>query len=199
MFGRDCVADAALGVDPQDEGVQELRAAHRPIFSQREQRGGYRHRRMNDGAQVRVVEIEPVGKGPVDARRGQRIETLAAAEQRRLRLARKLAQRSKQALDRFVAAAADRTAEPVEDRALAFVPHGLRNVAPARFHDEVRELSRDVARHCLFPLVHFHRVAGLERFDHRLEGRDGRQHVVGRNRERCVTLDRIRENFQLVA
>ena len=60
MRGIDGVADAALDLRAEDERVKEVAAGDRLQFRQRENRGRDEGRRMNDGLEVRVVEVQDV-------------------------------------------------------------------------------------------------------------------------------------------
>ena len=122
----DGVADAALGLHAQDEGVQEIRAADRRAFREREDGGRDRAARVDDGLQMRVVEVEGVRGDAVHQRREHDVEPVAAPEHGRLARPGELVERRERALHRLVARAADRAAHPVQERARRLVPDFLR-------------------------------------------------------------------------
>jgi len=65
------------------------------------------------------------------------------ADKRRPRRSGVRRERGERALDRLLAAAAERAAQVVEQRALRLMPHALRKVARARVDDEAREPGGD--------------------------------------------------------
>jgi hypothetical protein len=111
----DGIADAALHFDAEDEGVQEVAPAHPPCLRQRQERGGDRPGRMDDGFQMRVVEIEDVRGNAVDERGVQEVELVAAAEDCGLARSRERAHRRQRAVDRRMDGAADGAPGPVEE------------------------------------------------------------------------------------
>ena len=68
MVGIDRVADPALDIDAEHQGVDEAFARNRPIFGQGEDGGGDRPGGMDHRLQMGVVEIEHVGADAVDQR-----------------------------------------------------------------------------------------------------------------------------------
>ncbi len=145
--------DAAFGFGPEDERVQCLRAGDAHMLCEREYGGGDGHGRMDDAAQMRVVEIEHVGAHGVHQRGVERIELFAAPEHRRLGVAGKRLHAGEQSVDGHVATAAQRAAEPVENRAGGFMAYGNRNVGELRGNEETRELLCDGIHGRLHPSV----------------------------------------------
>jgi len=144
VAGRERVADPAFHLDPEDEGVQQRRAGDRPPFGEREQAGRDRRCRMDHRAQMRVVEVEHVGAHRIEERRGERVGAFAPADDGRLRRAETIGECREQNLHRFVAAAAERGGEEIDERALGFVPHSLGHVFGAVRGEEPRQLFGDL-------------------------------------------------------
>ncbi len=151
MPWRNGVADAAFGLDAENECVQQVLARCGPLLGEGEQRRRDRRARVDHGGEVRVVEVQNVGAHRVDERGEQRVEPLAAADKRRLRRSGVRRERGERALDR----APERAAEEIEERALGFVPHRRRQVACARVDEEAREPGGDG--------VFCHEAGGLSR------------------------------------
>ncbi len=131
MLGRHREADPAFGFNAQHKRVQKLRTRNGHMFGQCGNRGRYRHRRMDDRAQMRVVEVEHVRADRIDERCVEYVEPLAPAEHGRLRRPREFAQARQRGIDGGIVAAAERAAEPVKQRALRLVPHFARQFRPA--------------------------------------------------------------------
>src|SRR6185437_5855499 len=102
--------------------------------------------------------IEHVGADTVDERSVQDIETLAAAENTRLRRAGKFTQRCQRAFNRFVARAADCTAHAIEQRARGFVPDRGGNVGVARLDQIACQNVRDFHHSARTPAAFIVRV-----------------------------------------
>jgi hypothetical protein len=68
VLRRDGVADAALHFDTKYERVQQLRARHPRVLSERDHSSPHGNRRMEYRAQMRVVEVEYVGAEGVEQR-----------------------------------------------------------------------------------------------------------------------------------
>ena len=98
---------------------------------------------MDDGRQMRVAIVEDVGARAVQEGRTQRIDALAAADDRRLLAAGELGQRLQRELDRLGAAAGDRHGEEIQQRTLGLVARLLGNVLPPGVDDEAGEVLGD--------------------------------------------------------
>src|SRR4051812_36114594 len=98
---------------------------------------------MNHGRQVRIVEVEHVGRRAVYESRRERIQPLAAPDDRGLRGAAELFQNGKRVLDGGIAAAAERGAEEIEQGSLRLVAHRRGNVLPPRVRNEAGERGGD--------------------------------------------------------
>ena len=123
--GIDSVADPAFDLDAKDEGVQELSARHRQALRQRQERRGNGTCRMDDGLQMRVVEIEDVARNAVEERGIEDVDPFGAAQNAALRRPENGLHRSQRAVDRLVTAAADGAARPVHQRAQGFFADGV--------------------------------------------------------------------------
>ena len=121
--------------------MQELVALHPLALGERQDGGGDRSARVDDGLQVRIVEIEGVRRGAVHERGQHDVELVAAPEHGRLPRSGKLGERSERAFHRLVAGGSDRATDPVEERPRRLVPHLLRHVGVAVSDDESCERS----------------------------------------------------------
>ena len=65
MLRVDHVADAALDVDAENQRVDELPARRAVVFRERQQRGGDWPGGMDDGPEMRIVEIEGVRRDAI--------------------------------------------------------------------------------------------------------------------------------------
>jgi hypothetical protein len=74
------VADPALDFDADDERIHEGGSWNGLVLRQRHDRGRHGARRMDHGAQVRVVEVEGVRRHAVDQRGVEDVEPVAAAQ-----------------------------------------------------------------------------------------------------------------------
>ena len=143
--GVDGVADAAFRFDAEHHRVEEVAPGHRAMLREREERRDDRPGRMDDGLQVRVVEVEHVRADAVHQRRVQDVQPLAAAEHRGLRGSRERRERGDRRIERLVTRAADRAAHPVEQRALRFLPDRLGKIVVAHRQDVAGERSGHVS------------------------------------------------------
>jgi len=78
-----------------------------------------------DRARVRIVEVQNVRADAVNERSMQGIETFGPPENGSLRRACERTHGGKRALDGLVSCTADRTPQPVEERACRLVAHGV--------------------------------------------------------------------------
>ncbi len=124
----DSVADAAGHVDAEHQRVDDIAAARAAVLGQRKHRRGHRSGGMDDGLEVRVVEIERVRGDAVDERRARHVDALGASEHRRLRGGLEHRDGGQRRLGRFVRRGADRAADPVVERTVRFA---FDRVAPA--------------------------------------------------------------------
>jgi len=76
----DGVADPALDFDADHERVEEFGAGDGTVLRQGEDRRGNRTGRMDDGLEVRVVEVEHVRADAVHQRRVQNVHPFATSE-----------------------------------------------------------------------------------------------------------------------
>ena len=100
---------------------------------------------MNHRREVRVVEVEHVGRRRVEERRGQHVGPLGPAEHGGLRRPADRAEHRGRVLERGVAASAERGAEMVEQRALGLVTHRGGHLLPPRCGNEFGEPAGEVA------------------------------------------------------
>ena len=131
MRRHDAEADAALGLDPEDQGVHQLGARHPALLGEREEAGYDRRCRVDHRRQMRVVIFEDIGADRVEKRGVQRIRPLAAADDAGLGRAEIGREYFGRKAHRLVTAAAERAADKVQQRAHALMPHRFRDVPPA--------------------------------------------------------------------
>ncbi len=143
----DRVADSALDLGSQDESVNERFPGDRPVLGEREQRRCNRAGRVNDGLEMRIVEVERVRCHAVEQRRVEDVEAFAPTQHGRLRRSREERQRSDGALRRIVVRGPDRAAEPVEDRSLGFPPHAFWQLVRVGVRDKAGEGERRFGSH----------------------------------------------------
>ena len=94
---------------------------------------------MNDRLQMCVVEIENMARDAVDEGRVHDVEPLAATQPRGLRGTREGRERADRDIDRLMTRAADRDADPVQQRPHTFLANLHRQVVIGRGHDVARE------------------------------------------------------------
>ena len=145
MVRIDRVADPALGLDAEHQRVEEILARDRLHLRQREDRRGDRTGGMDDRLQMGVVIVEDVARHAVDEGGVHDVEPLAPAEQRGLLRPGERPERRDRDIDRLVMRAADGDADPVQQRAHAFLAHIGRQVVITRGD----EIMRQRARHLL--------------------------------------------------
>ena len=126
--GIDGVADAAFDFDAEHQGVQEIAPADRAVLGQRQDGRGHRTGGMDDGPQVRVVEIEDVRADAVHQRGVQHVHAFVAAEHGGLRGPGEWRERGDRDVDGLVARSADRAADPVQQGAGRLLAHGGREI-----------------------------------------------------------------------
>ena len=144
MIGIDRVSDPAFGFDTEHQRVEKILAGHRLHFRQRDNGGGHRTRRMNDGLQVRIVIVEDVAGHAVEECRVHDIEPFAPAEQRGLRRSRERRERGHRDVDRLVMRAADRDTDPVQECPHALFPDIGGKIVVISRDDVMRQLARYV-------------------------------------------------------
>ncbi len=103
VIGVDRVPDAARDIDPEHDRIDDLPSAGTRVLGERERRRGDRTGRVDDRAQMRIVEIERVRRDAVQHRRARDVDALGASQDRRLRGGRELPDRSERRLDGRVA------------------------------------------------------------------------------------------------
>src|SRR5579872_1257613 len=94
---------------------------------------------MNDGRQMRVVEIENVARDAVHQRSVQYVGAVGSAEHGRLRWASEGEQRGKRGLHSLMLRRADGTAEPVDDRTHALALRVFGHIAWIGIDEPARE------------------------------------------------------------
>jgi hypothetical protein len=110
-------------------GEHEVGAAHRLAFGEREQGGEDRRACMKDNAaHVGIVEIEDVPHLAIGERCVEEPEAQVAAENTGLRPPAGLLENGDELVDRRMAAAGERTADPVEHAATGLVRGSRRDV-----------------------------------------------------------------------
>ncbi len=143
----DRVADPALDLGPQDEGVKERVPGNRRVLGEREQRRGDRAGRVNDRSQMCVVEVERVRRHAVEQRGVEDVEAFVPTEHGRLRRSREGRERSDGALYGVMVRGPDRATEPVEDRPLGFASHAFRQLVGFGVGDKAGEGEGGFGRH----------------------------------------------------
>ena len=149
MARRDGVADAALDFGAQDEGVQHRRPGQPTLFRKRQCGRGDRRRGMDDRRQVRVIVVEQVGADRVDECGSEQIEPLRAAEHGDPFGAGQRRENPHGHFDRRRSGDPKGTADEIEERSLALMPHRVRQRIPARRRNEFADALTDEARACL--------------------------------------------------
>src|SRR5262245_12905606 len=99
---------------------------------------------MDDGTQVRVIEIKNIAACCIKKGGAQRIDPFGAADDTRLPAFREHHERGQSMLNRIFSAAGQRGSDEVQDRAFAFVPYRVRELFPSRIADKVAECPRDI-------------------------------------------------------
>jgi hypothetical protein len=110
----DRVADAAFHFRAQHQRVHEIRTGDRAILREREDGRCDWPGRVNDGAQVRVIEIENMRTDAVHERGMHDVHALAAPQDGSLRGAREWGERTDGDIHGRMARAADGAPCPVE-------------------------------------------------------------------------------------
>ena len=146
MRGIDGVADPAFDFGAEDERVQEVAAGNGLLFGEREDRRRHGTGRMDDGLEVRVVEVEHVRAHAVQKRHGERIHPFAPADHRGLGRAGKRGERGNRVVESLVTRAAKRAAHPVDDGAPRLAHDRRRDVFGTSTDNVARELTGDVGR-----------------------------------------------------
>jgi hypothetical protein len=139
VVGIHGIADAAAHVDAQHQRVDQGAAAGAGVLGQRQQRAGHRTGRMDDGLEVRVVEVEGVRADAVDQRRAGHVHALAPAEQGGLRRGLKRLHRRQRGAGSVVVRGADGAADPVDEGAVRLVVDGVAPASARVAGDESRE------------------------------------------------------------
>ena len=141
-------AEARLDLEAGDEGRQRLGAGQVPPLAERQHHGRDGRRAVDDGRQVRVVEIERVRLGAVGERGVERARAQAAPDHRGLREPAAGADHGGQRAGERLGRAPDRRAEPVGDRAARGLDHRRRQrrrLEPEReVHQRVHHRGRSV-------------------------------------------------------
>ena len=88
------------------------------------------------------LESEHVGAHTVEQCREQNVDGLFATDHRRDARTGQFIEGRERCIHRFVATAAERTAEPVQQCALRFMHHFQREIAGLRGDDELRERAK---------------------------------------------------------
>ena len=91
---------------------------------------------MNDRAQVRVVEVKDIAARSIEEGGAQRIDSFGSTDDSRLPAFREHHERGESMLNRILSTAGQRRGDEVQDRALAFVPHRVRQLLPSRTADK---------------------------------------------------------------
>jgi hypothetical protein len=130
MTRRDRAADAALDLEAQREGQEQVRPADAADLGESQQRRRQRRSRVDDRRQMGVAIVEDVGPCRVQEGGGERVDTLGASDDRRLPAARELAQGPQCQFDRLGPASRDRHGKEVQQGALGFVARLLGKIVP---------------------------------------------------------------------
>ena len=143
VIGIDRVAHAACDVGAKHDRIDQLPAVRAAVLGQGERCGGNRSARMNDGLEMRVVEVEGVRADTVEQRRSTHVDALMSAENAHLRCGLEILERCKRRCDCAVARRADRASHPVEKSALRLAFDELVPAAGWVLRHEVREHHSD--------------------------------------------------------
>jgi len=139
-------ADPAFGFNADHQRFDEVLPAHGTEFRQGQDSRRHRRGRMNGGLCMCIVEIKHMGADAVQQRGMEHVHPLGPTEQRRLVCAKKRRQRCDGVGDGFVLRAADRAADPIEQRAPGFMSHRFGHIGKARRDDKARQPAREVVR-----------------------------------------------------
>ena len=172
------IADSRFHLEPEDESVHEVAAGDRVRARVRKQCRGYRDARMNVVLRQRVVVLVHVRADAVQERRVERIELLAPADHDGGSLARERRKRRDRDVDSGLDAAAERTAQVVQDCAFRLAPHVVRNGVEIAFGHVGGQGLRD---------GHFSPFARSFRF-FRSQAAKRTQLIGGRKAESCCQL-----------
>src|SRR5262245_65679064 len=99
---------------------------------------------MNDGTQMRVVEIKNIAACGIEKGSAQRIDPFGSADDNRLPAFREHHERGESMLNRILSAAGKGGGDEVQDRAFAFMPYRVRELLPSRIADKATECPRDI-------------------------------------------------------
>src|SRR5206468_6397707 len=119
------LANAAFDLHSKDERMQEGPAGHSRVFAEREDRGGDGTGGMDDGLEMRIVEVERVRGDTVEHRGMHDVDALASPQDRRLRWSEERSDSLQRAGDRRVTACAHGAPQPVQHGTLRLVINGL--------------------------------------------------------------------------
>ncbi len=144
MVGIDVVADTALDIHTQQQGVEEVRPAHRHALGQGQDGGNHRAARVDHRLQMGVVKVHHVRGDAVDQGRMHDVGLFRPAQQRSLALAEEGAERLDRDIHRLLAGPAHGHGHIVEEGAHAFGAEGLGRIARLGRHDIGRQLAGDV-------------------------------------------------------
>jgi hypothetical protein len=144
------ISSHVFDFDAQDEGVQQIGAACRLVFGEREQCRCYGTGRVDDGGKVRVVEIEDMTGDTVQKGGVQDVGLVGAPQHMGLLGSCERCHGGERAIDCFVPAGADRAAEPIHDRTDRFAFHRGRDIGRLRVHHIARQSPCHVHRKAPF-------------------------------------------------
>ena len=139
VLRRHRVADPALRFDTEHECEQQRFTVHRLHLRQREERGGDGRGRVNDGRNMRVVEVVHVRAHCVERGGVQHVHAFAAAYDAHVIVGTETAVDGHRLTERRIVRARERNREVIDERAFRFVAHDHGQVGPLRLRDETRE------------------------------------------------------------
>ncbi len=128
---------------PSTRRIDDVPSGETVALGERQHRRCDRTGGMDDGLEVRVVEIEGVRSDAVDQRGAGHVDFLGAPEHRRLRRGLEHLHRRQRGIRRVVARSADGAAEPIVESAMCLVFDAGGKSAGAMTNDELGEDPRD--------------------------------------------------------
>ncbi|MNN14600.1 hypothetical protein D3C81_1276740 [compost metagenome] len=134
------VAHAAGHVDAQHHGIGHGAAAGAGVLGQRQHGGGHRAGRVDDGLQVRIVEIERMRGNAIHQRGAGHVHLVPAAQHRGLRRRLEFRHSGQRGHGGLMPGRAHGAAQPVHEGAMGFVVH---LAAPALRRMRGHELAED--------------------------------------------------------
>ena len=133
------VSEPALDLNAKRQRQQHIASAQAITLGERKRDGGNRGRWVDDGPQVRVVEVQKIGADGVDEGRIRRIHALWATEDLHVRRARHAARNRYGRGHRRVTRHADRAADIVQKRPFGLMTDSGGKPFPGCISDEAAQ------------------------------------------------------------